>query len=68
MAFTRTVTDHLLGGLRRLRRAPLFTGTAVGVLALGVGALTGILVGTLACWLPAQRAEAVDPDVVLRPD
>jgi putative ABC transport system permease protein len=42
VAHSGTVTGRLLGGMRRLRRAPVFVATAVVVLALGVGALTAV--------------------------
>ena len=53
---------------RGLLRAPLFTGTALLVLALAIGAATAVfsLVDAVAAATPAQRAASADPIVALR--
>jgi putative ABC transport system permease protein len=49
-------------------RALLFGVGPMDPVSLGLGALTGVLVAALACWLPAWRAATVDPAIALRAD
>lgn len=52
--------------LTRLLESQLFGVTPHDPWTIAVGMITFLIIGTLACWIPARRASIVDPASVLR--